>query len=609
MVLLSLESENGAVLTYRLAKNQISVGSSSRNDVVVRSPGVAEKLLVIHRAGDKFTFVTAERQTVVLNGERRSRGVLNPGDKLRLGGMTLIFRGVDNAAGAVEEIPNAPSDVVLAPVSGAPNHVPGERFAFRNEPGGFGDFRARMVELLFDPGACSLKQIVTFVAEAIPGVEVALVGTPAGGVSDALASVWSGDLPRLGEPIVAELRSTGKYALLSNGEGGTVVMPIIGDSREVVAFLVAKPMGILGEQGTGMLGELSRHLSVLWGQIGRYETRPAATWEDEARQRVETLLPGTSQAMQVLRAGLLAAAYGNDPALICGATGVGRTEVGRILATLGPIAGRPVVVADGRTGDSESLRRELFGPSGHPSFGPEAQGAVARARGGFLVIRNIDGVGSSLQEELAALISAQQREQLSRFSFRWVVTCGEDPLALVQQGKLAASLFLLFSHRMLRVPRLAERREDMPLLVASLIRRVAGDQSKTLRGITLECLNVLLARPYPGEMAELVLTVNRLVTASADGEMVRCEALTAAGESMPTPTEESDTEVQAMATSNNLKELIPSIEKHVIDRVMRRVKGNQSEGSRILGISRGALIAKLKEYEVPDYRFLRRKLR
>jgi DNA-binding protein Fis len=44
----------------------------------------------------------------------------------------------------------------------------------------------------------------------------------------------------------------------------------------------------------------------------------------------------------------------------------------------------------------------------------------------------------------------------------------------------------------------------------------------------------------------------------------------------------------------------------VIERVMRKVRGNQSLGARLLNISRGSLIAKLKEFGVPDYRYLRR---
>jgi len=48
------------------------------------------------------------------------------------------------------------------------------------------------------------------------------------------------------------------------------------------------------------------------------------------------------------------------------------------------------------------------------------------------------------------------------------------------------------------------------------------------------------------------------------------------------------------------------VERLLIDRVLRRVKGNQSKAARILNISRGALIAKAKEYDIPDYRYLRR---
>jgi DNA-binding protein Fis len=50
------------------------------------------------------------------------------------------------------------------------------------------------------------------------------------------------------------------------------------------------------------------------------------------------------------------------------------------------------------------------------------------------------------------------------------------------------------------------------------------------------------------------------------------------------------------------------VERLLIDRVMHRVKGNQSKGARALGISRGALIAKLKEYGIPDYRYLKKRL-
>ncbi|HUK14648.1 MAG TPA: sigma 54-interacting transcriptional regulator [Thermoanaerobaculaceae bacterium] len=602
MVLLSLESENGSVLTYRIAKSQITVGSSSRNDVVVRSPGVADRHLVMHRTGELFTFVTVDRQAVVLNGERRSRGVLNPGDRLRIGAVTLVFRSSDSAG---------PEGGEQGPAEAGPLELESPREApetpvFRSDPAGFAAVRSRVLELLFSPRPDCLQQLVAVVREALPGVEVAVLASTQAAEPVALASVWSGELPRVPAATLAELAAPGRYFQLSHGDGALLVVPITTPQKELPGCVVARPVGSLGDEGLGLLGEIARLLGFRWKDIGR-EDAAFAGWETEARQRLDALLPGSSQAMQVLRAGLLAAAHGSEPVLICGGEGVGRTESARILAALGPVAGRPVAVVEGHTADAEALRQELFGSAGHPSFAADSGGAVNRARGGVLVIRNADRMAVALQTELAAFLASQQRDPTAPPATRWVITCGEDPLALVQQAKLASQLFMVFSRRMLRVPRLAERREDLPLLIASLLRRVAAEQEKTIRGITLECLNLLLAHSYPGEMAELVGEINRLVTGTPDGEMVRCDRMPAGAESHPDGPADIPAEISSVLASDNLKQVIPQVERLVIDRVMRRVKGNQSKGARQLAISRGALIAKLKEYEVPDYRFLRRR--
>ena len=61
-----------------------------------------------------------------------------------------------------------------------------------------------------------------------------------------------------------------------------------------------------------------------------------------------------------------------------------------------------------------------------------------------------------------------------------------------------------------------------------------------------------------------------------------------------------------MRQTDDLKVIVETVEREVIDRAMRRVEGNQSRGAHVLNISRGSLIAKLKEYQIPDYRYLRR---
>ncbi|HYK42389.1 MAG TPA: helix-turn-helix domain-containing protein [Thermoanaerobaculia bacterium] len=58
--------------------------------------------------------------------------------------------------------------------------------------------------------------------------------------------------------------------------------------------------------------------------------------------------------------------------------------------------------------------------------------------------------------------------------------------------------------------------------------------------------------------------------------------------------------------TDDLKKIVETVEREVIERAMRRVEGNQSRGAEVLNISRGSLIAKLKEFGVPDFRYLRR---
>lgn len=72
------------------------------------------------------------------------------------------------------------------------------------------------------------------------------------------------------------------------------------------------------------------------------------------------------------------------------------------------------------------------------------------------------------------------------------------------------------------------------------------------------------------------------------------------------PPVESSLAETVLRQTDDLKKIVETVEREVIDRAMRRVEGNQSRGAQVLNISRGSLIAKLKEFGIPDYRYLRR---
>ena len=122
----------------------------------------------------------------------------------------------------------------------------------------------------------------------------------------------------------------------------------------------------------------------------------------------------------------------------------------------------------------------------------------------------------------------------------------------------------------------------------------------------------ILVRESPRLPARAILFLEELAqlagvafagVAAASGESAR--RIPEVPAAAPAPAEPSPAET-VLRSTDDLKKIVETVEREVIDRAMRRVEGNQSRGAQILNISRGSLIAKLKEFGIPDYRYLRR---
>jgi len=125
----------------------------------------------------------------------------------------------------------------------------------------------------------------------------------------------------------------------------------------------------------------------------------------------------------------------------------------------------------------------------------------------------------------------------------------------------------------------------------------------------------ILVRESPRLAARAVLFVEELCHLAGvafptllgrEGEPMPSPRPAAEAAAAPAPVSEPSPAEVVLRSTDDLKKIIDTVEREVIDRAMRRVEGNQSRGAQILNISRGSLIAKLKEFGVPDYRYLRR---
>ncbi|NOZ78378.1 MAG: hypothetical protein GXP48_04195 [Acidobacteria bacterium] len=608
MVTLSVEGSAGSELTYSLGKDTISIGAAGDNDIVVRSPGVAPYHLLLQRSGKTITFIGQKRQIAVLNGERRARGVLHVGDRLRIGTAVVTFRGLGTEEVDIEDssldrvveqqVPVQAIEEAKTAVSEARSEL-----VLYSEPSRLAEARRQMVEIFrLGVQADPVPQLRSFFESVFPRRQAMLAWLDEDGGFQPIASIWTGDVPRFPARTFEEINVTGRFARVFLRGRHLLLYPVQHGAVDEYAYLLAETSPDSIDDDELVLAELSRMLAAHWDRVEKSGSL-YGPWEASAKDAIEQQLPGTSNAIKVLRDGVLQAARGSQPVLICGRRGIGRTTVAALIASLHPRGPLPLHVIQGREADEKTLRAELFGDG---SGEGAAQSPAALARGGVLVVRDVHLFPLNLQRELAAAIRSDLGLAFGP-AVRWMATTGEDVLALVNDGELDADLFNLFHYHLMRVPSLQERKEDLPLLMVNLLNIMAAEQKKTIRGIELNTLNSLLSHPFEGQMTELVSELRRLVTAAQDGEMVhgRVPLTPPEGGSFEAGTPPEN--VIDLLNMDDLKTVIPGIERMIIDRVLRKTLGNQSKSARILNLSRGALIAKMKEYEIPDYRSLRRR--
>ena len=605
MVTLTIDTGSGSELTYEVAKDTVSIGASTGNDVVLRAPGVAPIHVVIRRTGDTFTFLGQQRQIVLLNGERRSRGVLTVGDRIRIGTATLtVAEGrLDGAERGVAEIG---AEAAEGPATGANSQStyeakPRPEVVVYNEPERLAEGRRRLLDVfLVGVREDLLPSLENFFDGAFPQRRSMLAWLDQKGRLQPIASRWSGALPQLPPRSFAELDRGSRIAVVRGGAHEILIYPVpVGGEGRV--YLLLETDGSDFENDRVLLAELAGMLAVQWENVSSGSAL-FGRWESEAREKLEARLPGSSQAVNVLRDQLLSAARSSSPALLYGRSGSGRAYLASLISSLCPTGAPWIRVVQVAGGDQTTLQIELFG-SGN-TLG--VRGLAERAGGGVVVVRDVQRMSPELQRQMASVI--EEDGVLGYGSkVRWILTGDEEIIGSAAGGGLDVSLFNQLQNHLIRVPSIEERREDLPLIVMRMLEWVGAEQGKQIHGIALETLDSLLSHPFDGQIAELLGELRRLVSATPEGEILRGSLQrsgSAAGLSPGDVGEPADTAV--VLSQDDLKVVIPAVEKLLIDRVLRRSLGNQSKAARELNLSRGALIAKIKEYGIQDYRSLRR---
>ncbi len=311
-------------------------------------------------------------------------------------------------------------------------------------------------------------------------------------------------------------------------------------------------------------------------------------------------LLGRSPAMRALLGQLEQVAATRSTVLLMGESGTGKELAARALHYNSDRAERPFVVIDCAAIPETLQESELFGHTRGAFTGAVAakRGLFEEAHGGTLFLDEVGDLSAATQAKLLRVLQEGTIRRLGdtrtiQVDARIIAATNRDLPAEVRAGRFREDLFFRLNVLPLRLPPLRERPEDIPLLTEHFLRRFAAETGRPVRQIAPPALDCLMAYRWPGNVRELEHAIERAVLLS-QGEALEVGDLPPAVQGGGG----QGVEEAPLSLREAVARLNADLERGLIRRALARTGGNRTEAAVLLGISRRALLYKLKEYGI-----------
>ncbi len=225
---------------------------------------------------------------------------------------------------------------------------------------------------------------------------------------------------------------------------------------------------------------------------------------------ISSQLTGRSAAINELRTQLRAIAHTDADLLIHGETGTGKERAARTLHEASARSGGTFVHVNCAALPADMIESELFGHVAGAFSGAmrDRYGKFEHAHRGILCLDEIDSLPQALQ---AKLLQALQNKQITRLGsndviptdFRIIAIAKTDLKAAVAEGLFRADLLYRLNVVTLRMPTLAERREDIPALFTTLLNETHARYKREIPPTPTAMLQALTGREWEGNIREL----------------------------------------------------------------------------------------------------------
>ncbi len=338
--------------------------------------------------------------------------------------------------------------------------------------------------------------------------------------------------------------------------------------------------------------------------------------ESNAAEAVEvnTEIIGEAPAMQEVFRAIGRLSQSNITVLINGQSGTGKELVAHALHRHSPRREEPFIALNMAAIPKDLMESELFGHEKGAFTGAAAQrqGRFEQANGGTLFLDEIGDMPAETQTRLLRVLADGEFYRVGghtpvKVDVRIIAATHQNLEALVNDGRFREDLFHRLNVIRIHIPKLADRREDIPKLAKFFLQKAAGELDVDTKILLPETEDFFCSMSWPGNVRQLENTC-RWITVMASGREVHIEdlppeLLSHKEDSAPADDWEKALRHwadQALARGHHqlLSEAVPTFERALIETALKYTAGRKRDAANLLGWGRNTLTRKLKELDM-----------
>lgn len=323
---------------------------------------------------------------------------------------------------------------------------------------------------------------------------------------------------------------------------------------------------------------------------------------------------GRCAAMQNVFKAIGRVAAQNVSVLILGESGTGKELVARAIYQHSERSEGPFLAVNCAALTETLLESELFGHEKGAFTGAHGRriGKFEQCSGGTIFLDEVGDMSPSVQGKVLRLLQEQRFERVGgnetiETDVRIVSATNQDLERMCRENKFREDLFYRLNGYTIELPALRERGDDRILLIEHFLARLAKELNKEIRGVASDVRSKLLNYHWPGNVRELEGALRRAILYCSGSVLLASslpKELLSESDAMPGKKENQASPDQALKSliaerletnpEDLYAEVLELMETQLITMVLQKSDGNQSEASRILGITRGSLRNKIR---------------